>query len=51
MLQPGLTTLILMIFVGMFVIAFWRQILLLLLLVFVTIFGLGVYDLAMFLKR
>ena len=51
MLQPGLTTLILMIFVGMFVIAFWRQVLLLLLSAVLTIFCFGVYYLAMLLKR
>jgi hypothetical protein len=51
MLQPDLTTLILMIFVGMFVIALWRQVLLLLLSTVLTIFCFGLYYLAMLLKR
>jgi len=51
MLQPGLATLILMIFVAMLVTAFWRQVLVLLLSVVLTIFCFGLYYLAMLLKR
>jgi len=51
MLQPGLTALILMIFLAMFVVAFWRQVLFLLLSAVLTIFCFGLYYLAMLLKR
>jgi hypothetical protein len=51
MLQPGLTTPILMILVVLLVMSFWRQVLALLVLVVVAVFCFGLYYLVFLLRR